>query len=142
MQLALQQAEFAEQSGDVPVGAIVVVSGIVIASACNRTHTLHDPAGHAEVLALRQAAIVQQSPRLVGATLYATLEPCMMCLGTMIHARIDRLVYAAREPRTGAVVSAFELADSAAHNHRFDIQDGVLAEQSAALMKRFFAARR
>lgn len=142
MRLALAQAQRAYDLGDVPVGAVVVYQGVVLAQACNRTFTNHDPAGHAEVVALQLAARLQQSPRIPGCTLYVTLEPCCMCVGAMIQARIDRLVYAADEPKTGAVSSAFELATSPQHNHQFEITAGVLAEDSRQLIQAFFAERR
>ncbi len=142
MRLALDQAQLASERDEVPVGALVVANGIAVVSCHNQTYTNCDPAGHAEVLALRRAAELQQSPRLVGCTLYVTLEPCCMCVGAMVHARIERLVYGAGEPRTGAINSAFQLAEAPQHNHHFSVTGGVLAEQSAALMKRFFEARR
>ncbi len=142
MRLALQQAQRAYDLGDVPVGAVVVYRGVVLAQACNRTFTHHDPAGHAEIVALQLAARVQQSPRMPDCTLYVTLEPCCMCVGALIQARIERLVYAADEPKTGAVRSAFELATSPQHNHHFDITAGILADQSRQLIQAFFAERR
>ncbi len=142
MQLALLQARRARDLGDVPVGAVVVYNGVVIAQACNRTFAQFDPAGHAEIAALQKAAQVQQSPRLTGCTLYVTLEPCCMCVGALIQARIDRLVFAASEPKTGAVDSAFDLAADPLHNHHFQITSGVLADESRQLIQRFFAERR
>ncbi len=142
MRLALHQAKRAASLGEVPVGAVLVASGIALVKTHNRTYCDTDPAGHAELLALRRGALLQQSPRLTGCTLYVTLEPCCMCIGAMIHARIERLVYAACEPKTGAVHSAFELATSEGHNHQFDITAGVLADESALLMREFFVARR
>jgi len=142
MQLALEQARVAERNGDVPVGAIVVCQGVVIVHAHNRTFAGNDPAGHAEIVALQKAARIQQSPRLTGCTLYVTLEPCCMCVGAMVHARIDRLVYAAPEPKTGAVCSAFELAGHERHNHQFEVTPDVLADESIGLLQGFFQARR
>lgn len=142
MRLALQQAQRAYNLGDVPVGAVVVYQGVVLAQACNRTFANHDPAGHAEVVALQQAAQLQQSPRIPGCTLYVTLEPCCMCVGALIQARVDRLVYAVDEPKTGAVRSAFELATSPQHNHHFQITAGVLAVDSRHIIQTFFAERR
>lgn len=142
MQLALQQAQRARELGDVPVGAVVVCKGLVIAEACNRTFAQVDPAGHAEIVVLQKAALLQQSPRLTDCTLYVTLEPCCMCVGAMVHARIDRLVFAAYEPKTGAVDSAFDLARSALHNHQFEITSGVLAHESRQLLRDFFSSRR
>ena len=142
MQLALAQARLGALAGEVPVGAVVVFGGVPIVSVHNRTYSDLDPSAHAEVLALRRAAQLQQSPRLTGCTLYVTLEPCCMCIGAMVHARIERLVYGAPEPRSGAVESAIELAKQSLHNHHFEITAGVGAEQSAQLMKSFFAERR
>jgi len=142
MQLALAQARLAALAGEVPVGAVVVSDGVPIVSVHNRTYGDLDPSAHAEVLALRRAAQLQQSPRLTGCTLYVTLEPCSMCIGAMVHARIERLVYGAKEPRSGAVESAIELAAQPLHNHHFEITAGIEAESSAQLMKSFFAERR
>lgn len=142
MRLALQQAEQAQRLGDVPVGALVVYRGLPLVYACNRTFAANDPTGHAEIVALREAARIQQSPRLTGCTLYVTLEPCCMCVGALVHSRIDRLVYAAAEPKSGAVQSAFELANNERHNHHFTITSGVLADESTALLQNFFSERR
>jgi len=142
MQLALEQARLGALAGEVPVGAVVVFGGVPIVSLHNRTYRDRDPSAHAEVLALRRAAELQQSPRLTGCTLYVTLEPCCMCVGALVHARIDRLVYGAREPRSGAIESAIELAGHSLHNHHFEITAGVEAELSAELMKSFFLERR
>lgn len=143
MQRALVLAERAGDLGEVPVGALVVRDGVVLGESGNRVMQSADPCGHAEVLAIRAAAISVQQHRLDGATLYVTLEPCLMCCGALLNARIERLVYGAREPRTGAVLSAFEtLMPAARCQHHVAIEEGVLAGQSAALLKRFFAELR
>lgn len=140
MRLALEQA--ATVANEVPVGAVVVLENNIIATASNQVCSSRDPTAHAEVIALRQASARLGSERLTGATLYVTLEPCCMCVGAMVLARIRRLVFAAREPKTGAVCSAFELAMSSRHNHRLHIHEGVCAQESTDLLQRFFVARR
>lgn len=143
MRRALTLAEHAGQSGEVPVGAVLVQEGQCLGEAGNRVIADVDPLGHAEVLALREAARCHGSHRLDGATLYVTLEPCLMCCGAILNARIARLVYAAREPRTGAVVSAFEtLMPAARQQHRVAIREGVMAQECATLLRRFFEQRR
>jgi len=140
---ALRLARHAARDGEVPVGAVVVQDGQAIGASGNASIGHLDPTGHAEVLALRAAAQARQAHRLDGATLYVTLEPCLMCCGAILNARIARLVYGAREPRTGAVVSAFEtLMPAARHQHRVAITEGVLGANCAALLTRFFANRR
>jgi tRNA(adenine34) deaminase len=142
MQAALQQAQLAAISGEVPVGAVVVTNGEVVAAGQNRTLADHDPSGHAEVVVLRQAAKIAGNHRLVDATLYVTLEPCAMCVGAIVQARIARVVFGAYDQKAGALGSAIDLSESAAFNHRFEIQGGLLADDSAAILKEFFAARR
>ncbi len=142
MQAALQQAQLAAIAGEAPVGAVLVASGEVVAAGHNRTLADHDPSGHAEVVVLRQAAKSAGNHRLVGATLYVTLEPCAMCVGTIVQARIARVVFGAYDPKAGALGSAIDLSDSSAFNHRFEIQGGLLADDCAAILKEFFAARR
>jgi len=143
MEQALRLAEAAALAGEVPVGAVVVHRDEIIGASGNASIRTFDPTGHAEVLALRSAARRLRSHRLDGATLYVTLEPCLMCCGALLNARVARLVFAAREPRTGAVVSAFEtLMPAARRQHRVAITEGVLAEPCAALLADFFAARR
>ncbi len=142
MQLALAQALLAEAAEEVPVGAVLVHDDRVLASAHNRTRTQSDPSAHAEIMVLRDAGSQLGSSRLTGTTLYVTIEPCVMCVGALVQSRIQRLVYGAREPRTGAVVSAFDLLMSERHNHRVQITEGVLADECAELMQRFFNARR
>ena len=142
MTLALKQAEAAALAGEVPVGAVLIAEGEVIAEAHNRSISAQDPTAHAEILALRAAAIRRQNYRLPRTTLYVTIEPCTMCVGALIHARIDKLVFGAREPRSGAVVSLQNLLDSASLNHRVRYREGVLAEQCGNIMKNFFQSRR
>ncbi len=142
MRRALALAQEAERQGEVPVGAVVVFEGEIVGEGFNAPISEHDPTAHAEIRALRAAARRLGNYRLPGTTLYVTLEPCVMCAGAMIHARIQRLVYGARDPRTGAAGSVFHIADSEQHNHRLAITGGVLAEESAELLQSFFRARR
>jgi tRNA(adenine34) deaminase len=142
MRMALEQAQRAALAGEVPVGAVIVVEGRVIAHAANRTLTDCDPTAHAEIVALRAAAQEIGNHRLIGATLYLTLEPCAMCAGAMIQARISRLVYGADDPKGGAVRSCFAVLDHPQLNHTVEITSGVLAEESVAILHAFFAARR
>lgn len=142
MQLALQQAELAAQANEVPVGAVVVFQDEVISQAHNKLITSHNPTAHAEVLALAQAAEKRQNYRLPGCTLYVTLEPCVMCVGAMIHARIERLVYGAPDPKTGVVETVDQLFDRAYHNHRVIYHGGVLEVECARVLQDFFQARR
>lgn len=132
----------AAESGEVPVGAVLVAGGNILGQGANKPIALHDPTAHAEILALRQAALFSQNYRLPGSTLYVTLEPCTMCLGAMIHARVQTLVFAAREPRFGAVVSQRQLLDEGGFNHPLQWMEGPLAEESSALLKQFFKQRR
>jgi tRNA(adenine34) deaminase len=142
MALALAQAAKAAQLGEVPVGAVVVLDNEVIAEACNQQITLNDPSAHAEVLALRSAAAALENYRLPGCELFVTLEPCTMCCGAMIHARVSRLVFGAREPKAGAVASTASVLDNASLNHRVAWSDGLGADESANLLRAFFKARR
>ena len=142
MQLALAQAREAAAAGEAPVGAVVVIGGEVVAAAHNTTVTEHDPSGHAEIVVLREAGRQQGNHRLVDATLYVTLEPCAMCTGGIVQARLSRLVFGAYDPKAGALGSAIDLSDSRAFNHRFEIQGGVMAEECGAVLKEFFSARR
>ena len=139
---ALEQARAAELHGDVPVGAVVVRSGVVIAARHNERELTGDPTSHAEVLALRDAAEVVGHWRLDDCTLYVTLEPCAMCAGAIVNARVARVVFGATDPKAGAVRSLYEIADDPRLNHRATIDAGVNADESAALLKAFFAARR
>jgi tRNA(adenine34) deaminase len=142
MQAALRRAEAAAARDEVPVGAIVVHEGRIIGEGANRPILDHDPTAHAEIVALRAAARVLGNYRLVGASLYVTLEPCVMCVGAMMHARIARVVYGARDAKTGACGSVVDLFAEPRLNHHALVLGGVLAEDSAALLRRFFAARR
>lgn len=142
MERALAEARQAEAEGEVPVGAVVVRDAEVIATAHNRPIGLNDPTAHAEILALRTAAAKLGNYRLAGCDLYVTLEPCAMCVGALVHARLRRLIYAAADPKAGAVVSCLKLLESPHWNHRLEARGGVLADEAAALLQRFFASRR
>ena len=142
MELALAQAARAARLGEVPVGAVVVLENEVIAEACNQQITLNDPSAHAEVLALRSAAAAVENYRLPGCELFVTLEPCTMCCGAMVHARVSRLVFGAREPKAGAVASTSSVLDNASLNHRVAWVEGLGADESANLLRAFFKARR
>lgn len=142
MQAALSQARIADDAGEIPVGAVVVVEGTIVAAAHNRSITDSDPSGHAEIVALRAAAAAVGNHRLPAATLYVTLEPCVMCVGAIAQARIARVVFGAYDRKAGALGTATDLSDSKALNHRFEINGGLLAEECGALLKEFFAARR
>ncbi|HTR37911.1 MAG TPA: tRNA adenosine(34) deaminase TadA [Bryobacteraceae bacterium] len=139
---ALELARRAEAAGEVPVGAVVVLDGEIIGRGYNSPIRLSDPTAHAEILALREAAANARNYRLENATMYATLEPCVMCAGALVAARIRRLVFGARDLRFGGVRSKFQLADSDLLNHRVEIVEGVLAAECLALVKRFFEDRR
>jgi tRNA(adenine34) deaminase len=142
MAQALAEARRAERRGEVPVGAVVVVGGQLVARAHNETIRSKDPAAHAEIVALRRAARRLGLPRLTAAEIYVTLEPCAMCAGAMIQARIATLTFACRDPKAGALVSLYALASDQRLNHRFPFHEGVLAEESRALLRAFFRARR
>ena len=142
MREALALARQAEAYGEVPVGAVVVFNGEIVGRGLNSPIAKSDPTAHAEILALREAAATLRNYRLEGATLYATLEPCVMCAGALVAARIERLVFGARDLRFGGVRSKFRLADSELLNHRIEIVEGVLAAECAGLMKNFFEQRR
>jgi tRNA(adenine34) deaminase len=139
---ALEEAEAAETDGEVPVGAVVVAGGEIVAAGRNRRERDGDPTAHAEVLALRAAAGRLGSWRLDGCTLYATLEPCAMCAGSMVLARVPTLVFGASDPKAGAVGSLYDLVRDPRHNHRLEVVEGVLADDCGALLTRFFRARR
>lgn len=139
---ALALAERAEAEGEVPVGAVVVLDGEVIGRGWNRTIGDADPTAHAEIIALREAGRAVDNYRLAGSTLYVTLEPCPMCAGAMIHARIQRLVYGARDPKTGAAGSVFRLIPGERHNHRVEVVGGCLEGLCAERLRAFFRARR
>lgn len=143
MQRALQLAAHARDAeNEVPVGAVLVQGGEIIGLGWNRNITLHDPTAHAEIQAMRAAGEKLANHRLSGATLYVTLEPCSMCAMAMIHARIERVVYAATDPKTGAAGSVFDTLISERHNHRINVAGGLLADESASLLRDFFRARR
>ncbi|MEX0729168.1 MAG: tRNA adenosine(34) deaminase TadA [Aquisalimonadaceae bacterium] len=142
MQRALELARRAEAEGEVPVGAVLVRGERELACGWNHPIGAVDPTAHAEIHALRQAARAAGNYRLPGTTLYVTLEPCVMCVGAMVHARVGRLVYGASEPRTGAVESRFQLLEPDLHNHSLVVTGGVLAEQSAGMLREFFRSRR
>jgi tRNA(adenine34) deaminase len=142
MALALKQAAEAGAAGEVPVGAVLVADGELIGIGSNRPISAHDASAHAEICALRQASQIRQNYRLPGATLYVTIEPCTMCVGAMMHARVERLVFGAREPRAGAVVSQQSLLEANWFNHRMTYIEGILKEPCAALIQAFFRQRR
>lgn len=142
MRLALAEAEKALQAGEVPVGAVVVRGGGVIASAHNGPVGLRDPSAHAEILALRKAAAAVGNYRLEGTTLYVTIEPCLMCSGALVHARISRLVFGAADPKGGAVVSLYGVLGDVRLNHRVEVAGGVLAAECGEILSRFFREKR
>lgn len=143
MRRALQLAEHARDAeNEVPVGAVLVQDGQIVGLGWNRNITLHDPTAHAEIMALRAAGEKVANYRIVGATLYVTLEPCAMCSMALVHARVGRVVYGTTDPKTGAAGSVFDTLVSERHNHRIEVQGGLLAEESAALLRDFFRARR
>lgn len=142
MRMALEEAATAGRAGEVPVGCVIVLNDRVIARAANRTITDCDPTAHAEMVALRAAAKVIGNYRLAGATVYVTIEPCAMCAGAMLQARVQRLVYGADEPKGGAVRSCFAVFEHPSVNHRVEVTTGVLAQECGALLQKFFAARR
>jgi len=142
MRYALNRARQAAERDEVPVGAVLVAGGELIAEGFNAPIASHDPTAHAEITALRRAAASFQNYRLTGATLYVTIEPCLMCVGAMVHARIARLVYGATEPKAGAIESALRALDHPSLNHRFEVVGGVLADESRELMQSFFQNRR
>jgi tRNA(adenine34) deaminase len=142
MRAALGQAELAAAAGEVPVGAVVVVGGELIATGHNCSVSESDPSGHAEIVALRNAATATGNYRLPSATLYVTLEPCVMCVGAIVQARVGRVVFGAYDPKAGALGSATDLSESRALNHRFEINGGLLADESKSLLTDFFKSRR
>lgn len=144
MRCALELAQKAEREDDeVPVGAVLVAAdGTLLAEGGNRNITEHDPSAHAEIVAMRRAGQVLGNHRLLGATLYVTLEPCAMCAMAMVHARIARVVYAASDPKTGAAGSVFDLLADPRHNHRVVAEGGVCAEEASSLLTNYFRAKR
>lgn len=142
MSAALEQARRARDAGEVPIGAVVALGGEIVGRGFNQPITSGDPTAHAEIIAIREAAARVGNYRLTGATLCVTIEPCLMCVGALVHARIATLVYGAAEPRTGAVVSTVRGGELPGHNHRFEVVGGVLNEQCRSLMQEFFIERR
>lgn len=142
MRHALLLAARAESEGEVPVGAVLVRHGEILGEGWNRPIGTHDPSAHAEMLALREAARQVGNYRLPGTTMYVTLEPCPMCVGAMIHARVERVVFAAHDPKTGACGGALDLPVHPSHNHRLLVEGGVLAEEAAEMLRAFFRSRR
>jgi tRNA(adenine34) deaminase len=143
MQQALDQARIAAGMNEVPVGAVLVdADGQLLAAGHNQPISSCDPSAHAEIVTLRAAALRLHNYRLPNTTLYVTLEPCTMCVGALVHARVKRLVYAAREPRSGAIESAQQLFETGEYNHRPEVEGGLLAAESSALLTAFFKARR
>jgi tRNA(adenine34) deaminase len=142
MSRALELARQAEAMGEVPVGAVVVKDNVIVAEGFNRPISGSDPTAHAEIVAMRAAAQVLGSYRLLNTTLYVTLEPCAMCAGAMVHARIQNLIFGATDPRAGAAGSVFNIVQNAALNHRVQVEGGVLATECGALLREFFLARR
>jgi tRNA(adenine34) deaminase len=142
MQLALAEARASAEAGEVPIGALLVHNDAVLASAGNRTIRDNDPTAHAEIVVIREAARLLSNYRLADTILYVTLEPCAMCAGAIIQARIPRLVYAADDPKGGAFRSCFEILTSAKLNHRVEVTSGTLGADSASLLQSFFSSRR
>ena len=142
MTLALAQAALAAQAGEVPVGAVLVKDGVVIASGFNHPIGLHDPSAHAEMQTLRSAAQVLENYRLPGCELFVTLEPCAMCAGAILHARLSRVIYGAADPKTGVAGSVLNLFDQPQLNHHTALTAGVLAQECSQLLSGFFAQRR
>lgn len=139
---ALELARKAEAAGEVPVGAVLVKDDQLIAEGWNQPIGSHDATSHAEIMAMREAGQTLKNYRLIDTTMYVTLEPCSMCVGAMIHARVSKVVYGASEPRTGALGGAFDLLKSNQHNHAFEVVSGVLEEESRDMLQRFFQSRR
>ena len=142
MQLALAQAQLAFDLGEVPIGAVLVMDGEVIARAHNRRETWHDATAHAELMVIQEACKTLGRWRLSGATLYVTIEPCTMCAGAMVLARVDRVVYGSPDPKAGAAESLFNVVDNQALNHRLQVTAGVMEEECRDIMKTFFRQRR
>jgi tRNA(adenine34) deaminase len=142
MQLALELAHKAEAAGEVPVGAVIVLNGELVAEGWNQPISSSDPTAHAEIIALRAAGEKLDNYRLLDTELYVTLEPCPMCVGAMLHARVKRVIYAASDPKTGALGGSYDLLNSVKHNHAFEVTRGILAEQSRDLLQAFFRKRR
>ncbi len=142
MQEALVEARRAESVGEVPVGAIVLVNGKIVGRGHNHSIQAHDPTGHAEIQALRHAARCMKNHRLPGSILIVTVEPCIMCAGAMIQARVEEVIYGAADPKAGALESHFQIGATPHLNHRFAVTPGILADECASLLRAFFASRR
>jgi len=142
MEAAIEQARRGVEAGEVPIGAVLVVDGAIVSRAYNQPITSVDPTAHAEVIVLREAARAAGNYRLTDATVYVTLEPCLMCVGALVHARVREVVYGAAEPKTGALVSSIRALESPGLNHRFAVTGGVLEEQCRTLVQEFFRAKR
>jgi len=142
MRRALELARHAEEAGEVPVGALVVLNDEIIGEGWNQPIVTHDPTAHAEIVALRAAAVRTKNYRIPEAVLYVTLEPCAMCAGAMVHARMARVVYGAADPKSGAAGSVFNLLESSTLNHRAQITRGMLAQECGDILRRFFESRR
>ena len=142
MQMAVEQARIAEDNGDVPIGAVIVGESRIIGKAYNQREQLQDPTAHAEIIALTQAAASLQSWRLLGCTIYVTLEPCPMCAGALVLSRMDRLVYGCDDPKAGACKSLYNIVGDERLNHRIEVTSGVLAEQCSQQLQNFFRQRR
>ena len=139
---ALNLAEKAQDEGEVPVGAVIVRDDKLVSEGWNQPIASSDPTAHAEIVALRAAGVAESNYRLPGTTLYVTLEPCVMCVGAIVHARIERLVYGAKDPRAGAAGSVFSLLGSDQFNHSVQVEGGILAEECGAILKNFFKQKR
>src|SRR5436305_1660751 len=142
MRYALNRARQAGERGEVPVGAVLIKDGELLAEGFNDPIETHDPTAHAEIVAMRRGATALGNYRLIGTTLYVTIEPCLMCVGAMVHARIARLVYGAPEPKAGAIESAMRALEHPSLNHRFEVSGGLLAGESREIMQAFFHSRR
>jgi len=142
MRIAIEQAKIAEENGDVPIGAVIVYQDQIIGKAYNQREQLKDPTAHAEIIALTQAAAALQTWRLNGCTMYVTLEPCTMCAGALVLARIDRLVFGCDDPKAGACGSLYDIVRDERLNHRLEVTTGVLTEQCSELLREFFERRR
>jgi tRNA(adenine34) deaminase len=142
MQIAIEQAQIAEENGDVPIGAVIVYQNQIIGRAYNQREQLQDPTAHAEIIALTQAAAFLESWRLLGCTMYVTLEPCTMCAGALVLARIERLVYGCDDPKTGAIKSLYNIVTDERLNHIIDVTSGILSDECSELLQQFFRRRR
>ncbi len=142
MKMAIEQAQIAEENGDVPIGSVIVYQNQIIGRAYNQREQLQDPTAHAEIIALTQAAAFLESWRLHDCTIYVTLEPCPMCAGALVLARINRLVYGCDDPKTGAVKSLYNIVQDERLNHRLEVTSGVLSDECSKLLQEFFLRRR